>query len=428
MRAAAFIASAFAALLVPLAASPARPPASPASVAELRAFAQEAMRDARVRGASIALLRGGEVVWLEGLGVRDERSGEPVTPATVFQAASIGKVTAAYAALLRVQDGDWRLDMPAPSHRMIVAAGCRPPTLVELLSHTSGMGNDLLAERFSPACALPAAFAYSGQGYLVLQDLFGDASGEAAEAFVGGRVFAPLGMRTATYRAPAGGDVATGHADTLYALFSAMRAGSVRAWTGALLGLACLVGLCSVAVRMLRPRSRLRAGLALALLCVVAVAATLVAAAFVIVPVPPWSERLMLPSSLHASAEDMARFAAELLEPRLASTRYRDLLLEPRAELDEALAWGAGIGIDRVEQGGERVTTYWQWASNPGFQGLFVLVPARGDAIVVLTNTGGFADVVLGRHGGHAMAKRLARRALGLNGRWDLFRAAPSPD
>ncbi len=39
---------------------------------------------------------------------------------------------------------------------------------------------------------------------------------------------------------------------------------------------------------------------------------------------------------------------------------------------------------------------------------------------VVLTNTGGFLDHVNRRVGGYNMAKRVAREALGIRGRWDL--------
>ena len=46
----------------------------------------------------------------------------------------------------------------------------------------------------------------------------------------------------------------------------------------------------------------------------------------------------------------------------------------------------------------------------------------------MLTNTGGFADVVSRRRGGYNAAKRIARRALGVNGRWDLARPAPDRD
>lgn len=383
------------------------------------------MDDAAVRGAGVALLRGGRVVWLEGFGVRDQRSGEPVTPQTVFQAASLGKVVAAYGALLRVQDGDWQLSMPVASERLEIAPGCRPPTLVDLLSHRSGLGNDLRAAHLTPECRPPAPFSYSGQGYLVLQELFGDVSGRSAQAFLRERVFEPLGMTSATYAQPRGNDVAIGHADSIYAVLSGTALGAERAWAAAL-GLAAGVSFALLAAFSWRAHARLRSGAIVALEALAIAALGLGAASLRFVPVAPWDTAIMLPSSLHASAEDLAKFAAELLRPRLLSPALRDQLFAPRGEIDDQLAWGAGIGVDRIPSEGGSVASYWQWGSNPGFQGLLVAVPERGDAIVVLTNTGGFADVLLGHRGGYVMAKRLARRALGLNGRWDLWRDAPS--
>ncbi len=393
----------------------------------LRDFLVEEMAATGVRGASVALLRDGHVVWLEGFGVADERDDGVVGPGTVFQTASLGKVVAAYAALLRVADGDWALDMPARSDRLQIRPGCPRPTLAMLLSHSAGLGNDLRAERFEPGCDLPAPFSYAGQGYLVVQDLFGDASGDAAESFARERIFEPLGMTSATFRPPdpmlvpptAGGRLATGHADLLYAAlagkgFSSERGAAIAALVAGLV----MVGL--VAARVGRPGARARGLVFLGVGGVAVVLVEIAVLATRTTPVAPWSDATLLPSSLHASADDMARFAAELLDPTLVAPEGRDLLFEAHASIDERRAWTPGIGVEWVPTGEGTVRTFWQWGSNPGFQGLLVLVPSRRDAIVVLTNTGGFADVVLDDRGGYVLARRLARRALALDGRWTL--------
>jgi hypothetical protein len=162
-----------------------------------------------------------------------------------------------------------------------------------------------------------------------------------------------------------------------------------------------------------------RAGAAVALIAFQwgALALILLGIGFAVtVPVETWSRRTLLPSSLHSSADDLARFAQELVRPRLLRPETRDLLFAEQVDVGDGLAWGAGIGIDRSAA----PTTFWQWGSNPGFQGLLVVEPERGDAIVVLTNTGGFLDFVNRRVGGYNMAKRVARKALGIQGRWDL--------
>ncbi len=398
-------------------------PASAMDVAGLRDLIRRAMTETGVRGASVALIRGGETVWLEGYGVRDQRSGEPVTPSTVFQAASLGKPVAAYGALLRVAEGAWQLDMPLSSPRLASAPGCRPPTLVEALSHTAGLGNALLAETYAAGCPLPAPFAYAGQGYLLLQQLFGPGNGgRAAEAFFQQNVFKPLGMASTTYARPHDDDVATGHADLLYGTLAGRTLGAAR-FVAPSLALLVLGGGFWWVQRAVGRGRRARTAAAMAIYGLTATAGLAIAAALVVVPTAPWDDEIRLPSSLHTNAEDMARFAGEMLEPNLIHADTRDLLLEPQARIDARLGWSAGLGIDTVPTAGGPTPTYWQWGSNPGFQGLFILVPSRGDALVVLTNTGGFADVVLDDRGGYVLARRLARQALDLpEGRWQLSR------
>jgi CubicO group peptidase (beta-lactamase class C family) len=368
-----------------------------------------------VRGAAVALVRGGSVVWTGSFGVADQRSGDPVTSSTVFEAASLGKVVAAYAALSLVEEGTWSLGTPARSSRLEVEAGCKAPRLGQLLSHRAGLSNDLRAERFVPACRLPAPFRYAGQGWLVLQDMFEIQTAKSAELLIQERVFRPLGMTRSSYAQPAPDDLATGHVDAVWGVISG------KADTGVVVAGIALT-LLGIALCVWANRSTWRnrpAGRAVALIVLQwgTLALILVGIGFAVtVPVESWSRRTLLPSSLHSSADDLARFAQELVRPRLLRPETRDLLFAEQVDVGGGLAWGAGIGIDRSAS----PATFWQWGSNPGFQGLLVVEPERGDAIVVLTNTGGFLDYVNRRVGGYNMAKRVAREALGIRGRWDL--------
>ena len=95
---------------------------------ELGAFAERALAHAEVRGATVAVLHAGDPPWIRAFGVRDQRTGEPVGPKTVFQAASIGKVVAAWAALMLVEEGVFALDAPVASDSLDVGPGCTAPT------------------------------------------------------------------------------------------------------------------------------------------------------------------------------------------------------------------------------------------------------------------------------------------------------------
>ena len=99
------------------------------------------MRRLHVPGVSVAVIRNGKLAWAKGYGVAGP-DGAPVTPQTLFQAASISKPVTAMAALKMVEAGQLDLDAdintvlttwklpPGPAKRTV--------TLRQLLSHTAG--------------------------------------------------------------------------------------------------------------------------------------------------------------------------------------------------------------------------------------------------------------------------------------------------
>jgi CubicO group peptidase (beta-lactamase class C family) len=68
------------------------------------------MKHYRVNGLSVAVINGGAVEWAKAYGVADAGTREPVTPNTLFQTASVGKMIAALAALQLVKAGRIGLD------------------------------------------------------------------------------------------------------------------------------------------------------------------------------------------------------------------------------------------------------------------------------------------------------------------------------
>src|SRR3712207_1235711 len=76
-----------------------------------------AMEKAGVPGVSVAVIRDFDIHWTRAYGVADVVSGAPVTPETLFQAASISKPVAAMAVLRAVQDG--RLDLDEDVNRRL---------------------------------------------------------------------------------------------------------------------------------------------------------------------------------------------------------------------------------------------------------------------------------------------------------------------
>ena len=73
---------------------------------------QELMQQANVPGVSVAVFRDGRIVYARGFGVAQAGAPRPVTPDTLFQAASISKPVTATAALALVEQGALDLDTP----------------------------------------------------------------------------------------------------------------------------------------------------------------------------------------------------------------------------------------------------------------------------------------------------------------------------
>src|SRR5688572_31454316 len=89
------------------------------------------LREYGVPGASIAVLRGTEIVWARGIGVIEAGSDAEVRTDTLFQAASISKCITALAVLRLVEQGKVALDTTGAYPGYAV-------TLRQVLSHTAG--------------------------------------------------------------------------------------------------------------------------------------------------------------------------------------------------------------------------------------------------------------------------------------------------
>lgn len=189
------------------------------------------MKQNKVPGASIAVIDNYQVLWTDGFGVPTAGDTRPVTPTTLFQAASISKPVAALAALRTVEMGKLQLDEDVnprlvswhiPTSQLMVG---RPVTLRKLLSHTAGLNvhgfggyatSQPVPSLVQVLCGAPPAnsapvkllmkpgykFSYSGGGYTVMQQLLIDVTGAAFPDYMRRQVLEPLGMNHSTYEQP----------------------------------------------------------------------------------------------------------------------------------------------------------------------------------------------------------------------------------
>ncbi len=175
-----------------------------------------------VPGVAVAVVAGGEVLVSRGYGIADVESGRPVTAQTPFNIASITKPFTAATVQMLAAEGRIRLDAPARTYYDLPSV-YRDITVRELLTHTSGIARDLRRDNddhpdaaeyrrrleASQPSALPGErFEYSNTGFTVLGWLVEAVEGQSLDQVFRRRIFLPLGMNSARYRAPIAEDPA----------------------------------------------------------------------------------------------------------------------------------------------------------------------------------------------------------------------------
>jgi CubicO group peptidase (beta-lactamase class C family) len=193
------------------------------------AFLQAAVARAEAynRGnLALVLLEDGEVLGSHYASA----AGDPVDGTTVFPTASLSKWLTAWGVMQLVQDGAIDLDAPVGRYltRWQLPDGEHDEsevTVRRLLSHTAGLTDGLGFADYGPDETVPPlvgslrnprassgepvsievgappgeGWRYSGGGYLILELLIEEVSGEPFPAFMRRRVFEPLGLVRATY-------------------------------------------------------------------------------------------------------------------------------------------------------------------------------------------------------------------------------------
>jgi CubicO group peptidase (beta-lactamase class C family) len=165
-------------------------------------------------GASVVVIRDGNVIVRRSYGLADVDSGTVVSSATNFRLASLSKAFTAAAVLLHVADGKIALDDPAVKYLPELPPHARAVTLRHLLTHTSGVWDyedfvpdtqtyqvkdaDVLrligARAESLYFAPGTAWRYSNSGYALLALIVERVAGERYAQVLQRRIFAPLGM------------------------------------------------------------------------------------------------------------------------------------------------------------------------------------------------------------------------------------------
>lgn len=178
---------------------------------------REEIKAGRIPGAVVLVGSKDRILYRRAFGLRSiEPRRAPMTPDTIFDLASLTKVLATTPAIMQlVEAGRLKLDAPVADYwPQFARNGKEAITLVQLLTHTSGLAADLdlrqawrgesEAEALVEAapCVSPpgSAFRYSDINFLALGMLVRKVTGERLDRFAERHVFAPLGMRRTGFR------------------------------------------------------------------------------------------------------------------------------------------------------------------------------------------------------------------------------------
>lgn len=430
--------------------------------ADLESFIPDYMQEQNIPGVAIALIRDGEIVWSEGFGVANVITREPVTPEMAFEVASNSKVVTAYIALQLVDQGVLALDEPLnaylPEPWLPDAEYRDTITLRHVLSHSSGLGQIGREIQFPPG----SGYFYSPSGYLYLQEVIEQVTGQSLEDTAQEMVFIPLGMSSSSFVNPTEITQRTSNGHVLavvpMVLFTVLyvvalvivgfigltimrvRTGQWRPTRRMVMGIgtvafvlvilaafvflseigllefAWLIALCgfilviagalvftvsSIIIRRLSPaRSKKLTALAI-VISVLSGCVFACSGALWNLPVPRWpAASADAAGSLRAPVGDMAAFLLELSNPHYLSDEMATQMGASQVRLSSDLSWGLGPGIQHSQQG----DALWQWGQHIDFQSVMIIYPEHGFGVVVCTNSDLLSPDV---------AVEIAHRALG---------------
>ena len=197
-----------------------------------------------VPGVSIAVIDNFQLDWANGYGVNSVQNNLEVDTNTLFQAASISKPLAAVGALKLVESGQLSLDTQVNQYLtswQLPDNGFQETaevTLRGILSHSAGLTVHGF-EGYNTQLSLPplvnilngqgsanspaifvdttpgSRFRYSGGGYVLLQQLVQDITGDSFDNFMEAQVLQPIAMNNSSFEQPISqamqANIASGH-------------------------------------------------------------------------------------------------------------------------------------------------------------------------------------------------------------------------
>ena len=185
----------------------------PETQAKIVALSQAVLSRTGVPSASVGVVQGGKVVYVQAFGAAQVSKPVPATSEMAYPIGSISKQFTAAALLLLQQDGKLQLSDPVGKYfPELTRAG--DVTILNLLTHTSGYQDDAPLDYIPPALYKAVAplevahtfagkpldfepgtqWQYSNTGFIVATLIVEKVAGEPLDKLLAERVFKPLEM------------------------------------------------------------------------------------------------------------------------------------------------------------------------------------------------------------------------------------------
>jgi len=227
---------------------------SSARLARIAPVMESYVDERGVVGISTMISRRGEIVHAEQFGFQDKEAATPMAPDTIFRIYSMTKPIVSTALMLLHEEGAFQLEQPVAQFlpafeatKVLAADGslvdqARPMQIRDLLSHTSGLTYDFMADTpvaqmyrdarimndatrpldvlIDELATLPLAFQPGSRwhysvGIDVAARLIEVLSGQSLGDFLRARLFDPLGMGDTGFGVP---DAQLGRVSAMYGL------------------------------------------------------------------------------------------------------------------------------------------------------------------------------------------------------------------
>lgn len=324
-------------------------------IEDLEKAVPELMERAEIPGLSIAVIRGGKIIWHKGFGVKNLKTGKSVSDKTVFEAASLSKPVFAYAVMQIMDEGILDLDTPLIKYvpektikNRIIRHSLskdgfrmdwfRKITARMVLSHSSGMAKRKSRQPLPLLFEPGTRFKYSAEGITYLQLVIEYLTGKKLNEIMNEYVIEPLQMKNSSFvwKKEFENDVAVGH-------------DMIGGTTG-------------------KPRKPSRGNAA---------------------------------ASLYTTAEDYAKFMLAIMNGTKLKNQTLNEMLTPRINVEKIsygepnsaknVFWGLGIGIERTNDG----DAFWHWGDYGTFRNYAVGFKNQKIGVVYFANS--FHGLSIGR-------------------------------